>query len=73
MIPIRLNITGYFTTDIDVHVIPTIGSTFNYHGCKPNGGIVNVNGRVDNVVFMAGHKHPIAAIVFIYAHVVKDE
>ena len=73
MIPIRLNVTGYFTTDIDVHVVPLKDHRFEYHGCKPTGGIVHAIGRVDDVKYLAGHKNTVAAIVFMSAIRVDDE
>ena len=67
MIPITLQITGHFSTNIDVHAIPLPGCAVDYHGCKPDGGIVHIRGRVDTVKYTLGHKNPKAAIVFMSA------
>jgi hypothetical protein len=32
MITIRLNCLGFFTQDIDVHVVPPVGSSIVFHG-----------------------------------------
>ena len=66
MIAIRLNIVGWCTQDIDVHVVPTIGSEFRFHGCSGNGlGVIEITGIVHEVIFTAGHKWPVAAIVIV--------
>lgn len=68
MIPIRLHLVGWWTQDIDVHAIPTKGSEFHYHGCSSTEsrlGVIEVTGIVRQVIFTAGHKWTVAAIVIV--------
>jgi hypothetical protein len=66
---IRLNLSGIFTTDIEVAVLPVRGNLLCYHGAHPKTGkVIEAEGLVEKVIYLLGSEQPApVAIVIVMA------